>query len=144
MWGIVAGMIIGSILLIALPLAMIIDRAGTYQAIREDQPNLDPAQLDFAFSAVITFAVVLHAIDVALTIWFGFKAINGRQWARIALTIYLILATIGSIFSAMAVPTYLWAVIPGDGIHIIMLLLLWIPRPVRDFFATHRATSLAS
>lgn len=139
LWGVVGGMIIGSILLIALPVVMIVDRDGTYAAIRNDQPGLGASDMDFAFYAVIAFAVAVHAIDVALTIWFGLKAIRGRQWARIALTSYLVLATAGSAFSAMAVPTYLWAVVPGDGIHIIMLVLLWIPRSVRDFFAAHRA-----
>lgn len=144
MWGLVAGMVIATVLLVALPVTMIVDRGGTQEAIRADQPNLDPAHLDFAFYAVIAFAVVLHALDVVLTVWFGLKAMRGRQWARIALTVTLVVLTIGSLFSAAAVPTYLWAVIPGDGIHILMLILLWAPPSVREFFAAHRRADAAS
>jgi hypothetical protein len=54
-----------------------------------------------------------------------------------------VVATLGSVASAAAVPTYLWAIIPGDGVHLVMLVLLWAPRSVRTFFAAHRAGAVA-
>lgn len=144
LWGVVAGMVVATLLLIALPMIMMIDRESTYQAIRNDQSNLDPSNMDIAFYSVMAFVVLLHAIDVVLTIWFGLKTIKGKQWARIALTISLVVTTLGSVFSATAVPSYLWVVIPSDTVHIMMLVLLWVPRSVREFFAAHRFAAAVS
>lgn len=144
LWIVIAGMVVAVVLLIALPVAMAVDRSHTEQMILNDQPELDPAHLGFAFAAVMVFAIVLHGIDAALTLWFGIKAIQGRRWARIALTIVLVVLTVGSLFSAAAVPTYLWAVIPGDTAHILMVIALWVPKSVRDYFARQSDRSPAS
>ena len=61
-----------------------------------------------------------------------------------ALTAYLVIATAGSLYSAASGTQFLWAVIPGDAIHIVMLVLLWVPRSVRDFFAVHRSRRVAA
>ncbi|WP_139417526.1 hypothetical protein [Agromyces laixinhei] len=129
---------VGICLLIALPVAMMIGRDGflTDSIIAAD-PSLTTRQLEFAIIGSIVYAVVLHAVDVVLSIWFVVKIMHGRQWARIALSAYLVIATLGSLYSAASGSAYLWAVIPGDAIHIIMLVLLWAPRSVRAFFATY-------
>lgn len=142
--GVAVGIAITCVLLVALPVAMIIDRTGTYEAIRADQPNLAPADLDYAFYAVVAFAVTLHTLAVVLTVWLGLKAINGRGWARIAMTITLAAVTVGSVFSALAVPSYLWVVVASNVVHIIMIVLLWAPRSVRELFAAHRAAAATS
>ncbi|HIZ34319.1 MAG TPA: hypothetical protein H9815_00965, partial [Candidatus Ruania gallistercoris] len=40
--------------------------------------------------------------------------------------------------SAAMGDSYLIAVIPTDALHLMMLVLLWVPRSVREFFAAHR------
>lgn len=127
---------VGVALLVALPAVMVLDRDSTVRAIMQDNPGLDPAHLDFAVNAVIIDAVAWHTIGVVLSIWFVVKVLQRRQWARIALTVYLVVATVGSLYSAAQGTQFLWAVIPGDAIHLAMLALLWIPRPVRRFFAS--------
>lgn len=144
LWGVLGCAAISCILLIALPVVMILDRSGTSAAIAADQPGLDANGLDYAFYSVVGFALVLHAISVVLMVWFGLKVIKGRVWARIALTIALVVFTVGSYFSATAVPGYLWAVIPSDAAHLVMIILLWVPRPVRDYFVAHRAAVAVS
>ena len=140
----VVGVAVGVILLVALPVAMMIGRDGFLaESIMQNDPSLDPRQLEFAINAAIIYAVVIHAIDVVLTIWFVVKVLQGRQWARIALTAYLVVATFGSLYSAGSGSAYLWAVIPSDVLHIAMLALLWVPRSVRRFFAAHRAAHQA-
>lgn len=129
---------VGVALLIALPAVMAFDRGFTADAIIENRPDLDPAHLDLAINLVIVDAVVLHAVDVVLSVWFVLKVLQGRQWARIALTVYLVVATVGSLYSAASGAQFLWAVIPGDAIHLVMLVLLWVPGPVRHFFAVHQ------
>ena len=129
---------VGVVLLVALPAVMALDRDFTARAILRNNPGLDPANLDFAINAVILYAVVLHAVDVILSIWLVIKVLQRRQWARIALTVYLVVATAGSLYSAAQGTQFLWAVIPGDTVHVAMLALLWVPRSVREFFAASR------
>lgn len=126
---------VGVVLLVALPAVMVLDRDFTVRAIMADNPGLDPAHLDFAVNVVLVDAVAWHTIDVVLSIWFVVKVLQRRQWARIALTVYLVIATLGSLYSAVQGTPFLWAVIPGDAVHLAMLALLWIPGSVRRFFA---------
>lgn len=140
----VVGVAAGVVLLVALPVAMMIGRDGFLaESIVQNDPSLDPRQIEFAINASIIYAAVMHAIDVVLTIWFVVKVLQGRQWARIALTAYLVIATFGSLYSAASGTAYLWAVIPSDVLHLVMLALLWLPQSVRTFFASHRAARQA-
>ncbi|TDE60448.1 hypothetical protein E1295_01025 [Nonomuraea mesophila] len=123
---------------VALPLLMAIDRDFTGASVMRGNPGLDPAHLDFAINAAVTYAVVLHALDVVLVIWFVLKALKGRHWARVALTVYLIVATLAGFVSAAAGSEYYWAVISADVIHLVMIAALWLPASARAFFAAHR------
>lgn len=136
---VLAGVIGGVVLLVGLPLAMWLGRDGFLtDSILAQDPDLTGEQLEFAVWASILYAVVLHAVDVAVTIWLMVKLWQGRQWARIAMTVYLVIATAGSLYSAMQGDSYLIAVIPTDALHVMMLVLLWAPRSVREFFAAHQ------
>ena len=136
---VLAGVVGGVVLLVGLPLAMWLGREGFLtDSILAQDPGLNGKQLEFAIWASILYAVVLHAVDVAVTIWLMVKVWRGRQWARIAMTVYLVIATAGSLYSAAMGDSYLIAVIPTDALHVMMLALLWLPRPVREFFAAHQ------
>lgn len=132
-------MIGGIVLLVGLPVAMWIGRDGFLsESILAQDPARTERQLEFAIWASILYAAVLHAVDVAVTIWLMVKLWQGRQWARIAMTLYLVIATAGSLYSASKGDSYLIAVIPTDALHVMMLVLLWAPRSVRAFFAAHQ------
>ena len=136
---VLAGVIGGVVLLVGLPLAMWLGRDGFLtDSILAQDPDLTAKQLEFAIWASIVYAVVLHAVDVVVTIWLMVKLWQGRQWARIAMTVYLVIATAGSLYSASKGDSYLIAVIPTDALHVMMLVLLWVPRSVREFFAAHQ------
>ena len=136
---VLAGVIGGVVLLVALPVAMWLGRDGFLtDSILAQDPGLNEKQLELAIWASILYAVVLHAVDVAVTIWLMVKLWQGRQWARVAMTVYLVIATAGSLYSATQGDSYLIAVIPTDALHLMMLVLLWVPRSVREFFAAHR------
>ena len=137
------GAVVSVVLLIGLPVKMIIDRDGTMATILRDQPGLDERAQTVAFVAVIGYTVALHAIHVALLVWFMIKTLGGRRWARIALTVYLVAASILGLNSAAKGIDYLQVVIVTDLVHLIMLVLLWVPPSVRSFFAAHRASALA-
>ena len=137
----VAAAAVGVVLLVALPTVMALDRGFTARMIMDNRPDLDPAHLDFAVNGAILYSVVLHAVDVVLTVWFVIKVLHGRRWARIALTAYLVIATVGSLNSVTAGTQILWVVIAGDGLHLVMLALLWLPGSVRRFFTAHRCAA---
>ncbi|MEO3797120.1 hypothetical protein ABGB14_43555 [Nonomuraea sp. B10E15] len=134
-------MLVLVVLYIALPVQMAVDRDFTSASIMRNNPTLDPADLDFAVNAAIVYAIVLHALDAVLVVWFVLKALKGRHWARIALTVYLVIATLASYISAAAGSEYWWAVISGNVIHLAMIAALWLPASARAFFAAHRRHS---
>lgn len=138
----VVGVIASIILLIALPIVMMIDQAGLRAAIEEDTGGgLDPEWRDWVLVATIAYAVVLHLFDVALLLWLVPRVLRGRNWARITLTAYLVVATYFSLYSATQGAMFLWAVIPTDILHVLMIGLLWIPTSVRRYFKPQPSTA---
>ncbi|GAA1551973.1 hypothetical protein [Brevibacterium picturae] len=131
----VVGVVASIALLIALPIVMMIDQAGLRAAIEEDTGGgLNPEWKDWVLVATIVYAVVLHLIDVALLLWLVPRVLRGRNWARITLTIYLVVATYFSLYSAAQGAMFLWAVIPTDILHVLMIGPLWIPASSRQHF----------
>jgi len=126
------------VLYAALPIVMMLDREFLGASIMRNNPDLDPAWLDRSVTDAIIYTVALHAIDIVLATWFVVKSLQGRNWARIALTVYLVLATLLGMISVAAGPEYYWAAFGADAIHIAMIVLLWVPRSSRRFFATRR------
>lgn len=136
----VAGIVASIALLIALPIVMMIDQDGLRAAIDNDTGGeLDPEWKDWVLVATIVYAVVLHLVDVALLLWLVPKVLRGRNWARITLTIYLVVATFFSLYSATQGTMFLWAVIPTDILHVLMIALLWMPASVRRYFTDQRS-----
>lgn len=134
------GVIASIVLLVGLPVAMMVDQDGLKEAIIQDTDGtLSPQWLEWSVTAAIVYAVVLHLIDVVLLIWLTPRVLRGRQWARITLTAYLVIATYFSLYSASKGGMYLAVVIPTDILHVIMLGLLWVPASTRRFFASHRS-----
>jgi hypothetical protein len=133
---------INNFILIALPAAMAFNGDHTRRVIMADQPDLDPSNLDMAVYLVLGFAFTLHIVDVILNTWFSRRALQGHRWARIALTIFLVFITLGSFFSIQAVPDFWWVAMTSNVIHVTMIILLWVPAPVRQYFAAHRAAAV--
>lgn len=134
------GVVASIVLLIALPVAMIINQEGLAAAIERDTAGtLTPEWMHFAVVAAIVYAIVLHLPNVVLLIWLTPRILRGRRWARIVLTAYLVIATYFSLYSASKGGMFLWAVIPTDTLHVLMIGLLWMPPSVRRFFGAHRA-----
>lgn len=141
--GVVAALAVLLVLLLGLPVAMSMDRAATAATITRSDPSLDPAHLHSAVTIVLVFTWSLHLLVAAAAIWFVIKSLQGRRWARIAFTLLLVAAILGSLNSATAGPGYLWTVVATTCLQLLILALLWLPPSVRAFFATHRAGSSA-
>ena len=127
------------VVLIALPVLMTVDRGFVTESILRGDPSLTGDQLQFAVGASLAFSWGLHVVYAAVGLWLVVKVLVGRRWARIALTVLMVLATANSIDSAMQGPEYYGWVIVGDVLQVAIIVLLWAPRTTRDFFARHRA-----
>lgn len=134
-----AGVVASIVLLAGLPVLMLLDQPALAALIdRETGGTLNETWRARVVAFAIVYAFVLHAICVILLVWLTLKVLRGRQWARIALTAYLALATAASLYSAGMGGMYLAVVIPTDLLHVLMAILLWAPPGVREFFAAHR------
>lgn len=127
------------VLLVGLPVLMLVRREELIASIERTTPGLSPEWMGWVVVFVMGYSVVLHLVDVILLVWLTPKVLRGRQWARVTLTVYLVIATAGSLYSASQGGMYLAVVIPTDVLHVIMAMLLWAPPSVRSFFAAHRA-----
>jgi hypothetical protein len=142
----VVGSVASVVLLLALPVMMLIDRNAVVATILGGGTQMDAsdrewllANLDRVFGFVMLYTVVLHAVCIGVLSWFTPKAVRGRNWARIGLSVFLIAVTCLSIISAAQGGMFLAFVIPSDIIHVLMLVLLWVPPSVGRFYAEHRS-----
>ena len=130
------------VLLVGLPVLMLVKRADLTATIeRETAGTLSEEWMARVVLFVMIYSIVLHLLDVILLVWLTPKVLRGRQWARVALTVYLAIATAGSLYSASIGGMYLAVVIPTDILHVLMVLLLWAPPSVRKFFTAQRAAA---
>jgi hypothetical protein len=123
------------VVLAALPVSMTLDRDGTRESILRNRPSLEGDSLEFALNATLGYTAAAHALYAVVAVWLTVKVLRGRTWARVTLTVAMVLASINSLDSAQAGPEYYTAVIAGDVLHVLVIALLWLPRPVRQFFA---------
>lgn len=122
------------LVLLALPVVMSLDRDLVTTSVLRDDPSRSGDELDTAITMVLGYTWALHVVYAAVVVWLSVKTLRGRRWARIALSVLMVLATANSIESAMAGQEYYWAVIAGDVLHISVLVLLWVPKSVRAYF----------
>ena len=135
------GVGVSIVLLVGLPILMLVNQAELVATIeRETAGTLSEEWMDRVVVFVMIYSIVLHLLLAILLVWLTPKVLRGRQWARITLTIYLVVATAGSLYSASMGGMYLAVVIPTDLLHVIMVALLWAPPSVRRFFAAQRST----
>lgn len=134
------GIGVSIVLLVGLPVLMLLDRSELVASIeRETAGGLSEEWMARVVVFVMIYSIGLHLLDVILLLWLTPKVLRGRQWARVTLTAYLVVATAGSVYSATMGGMYLAVVIPTDLVHVIMVTLLWVPPSVRRFFAAQRA-----
>lgn len=94
-----------------------------------DRESGEAAGIDVA-ATVIVVAVA------ALFIWLAVLVRRGRNWARITATVLLTVAIVSTVWSSVV---YLLAdpiVMPiGGVIQLLLMVLLWAPKPARAYFA---------
>lgn len=121
-------------LFIALTVMMIAVPGYTRDAVLRHSPALTHRDLDTAVNVTIAYTAVMHVVHVAIATWLVVKALKRRRWARIALTVYLPLATVGSLASWSDL-RFAWVVVLSGVVHLVIIGLLWLPHSVRAYFA---------
>jgi hypothetical protein len=130
------GLAVLVILHLIVPLIMMLERDTIAEGIRQANRALTPDAVDLALKITLLASALFHLLFVGLYIWFGLKLQPGRRWARIALTATLIIAVFTSVVSFKSSPLFR-AIIPiSDLLQLALVVLLWLPRTMRDFFAT--------
>ncbi|HIT76752.1 MAG TPA: hypothetical protein IAA98_14325 [Candidatus Avipropionibacterium avicola] len=122
------------IVLALLPLQMVLWPDGVIESVRRQEPGLDPYWQAMAVRLAIAQAALIHAVSLGLAIWFTVKVLRGRRWARIALTVQMLLSIPESLYSATSGATFVPHVIASNCFHVAILGLLWVPASVRSFF----------
>jgi hypothetical protein len=92
-------------------------------------------------SATLVASLVFHLLFAALYAWMAFKIRAGRSWARIALTVDLVLGTMASAVSFSLSPMFRVLIPIGDLLQIAIVALLWLPPASREHFAVGRRIS---
>ena len=122
------------ILYAILPTLMILNPEFLRTEIIRNQPGISNKSIAFAIVAVSIFTAGIHALFIGLYIWLFAMIRKRHKWARIVLTILLMIATVGSFASWSAGPAFYIVIIATNVFHAILAGLLWIPRSVNNFF----------
>jgi hypothetical protein len=125
-WVLVAAILLAA-LYVALPVVLVLDLDAVRATVQAESPALDAHGVDVAVRAVVAYSAILHAVSVAVLLWFTVQTLKGRRWARIALTVFLIVATVASFASWSAGLQFQWSVIATDALRVLMIALLWLP-----------------
>jgi hypothetical protein len=61
--------------------------------------QLTDSQINTAATASIAFSVVISVLFAVLLVWLGAKTLAGRNWARITVTVLLVLGVLSGLYS---------------------------------------------
>jgi hypothetical protein len=117
---------------------LVAHRGDIAETIRQSNPSWSQDQLDAFVASIVVGGSVVHVIFVALTLWLAFMVQNGRRWARVVLTIVLVLnLAIGlSVFVSPIAGTIQQLInLISALLKLASIGLLWLPGPSRAYFA---------
>jgi hypothetical protein len=137
-----AGAAVSTVTLVISLIIPLTDIAGSKASIKKAHPGLTASQVNHAFNVGITLAIVSGVIGTVLWLWMAKANSQGRNWARIASTVFFAFATLDligtlrrpSLFAGLFT-VLIWLVGLGA------VILLW-RRENNDFYRPDRAGSL--
>lgn len=111
--------------------------AKIINAMRDTVPTLTEGQLYDVAKWVTVAGIGYHLISVALYSWLVFPLRAGKQFARVTLTIVLILNFVGSLYTFSSLPLLALKVfiVIGWLLQIALILLLWVPEKSEEYFS---------
>lgn len=120
---------------VSLVFAVLAPRAkgNILDSLRQSKPpGLAPSQYDHTANVLITVLVVQLAVFALLYVFLAYKVRSGRNWARLTLTVLLIIGVVYGLFNGSLLSS-------GVGLLIsaVAVALVYLPS-ASAFFAAHR------
>ncbi|MFC3452445.1 hypothetical protein [Amycolatopsis speibonae] len=120
---------------LVVPLVLWANESALRAQIAERYPGFGEAEVARSASVAIESGAVFHGILLVLCVVPVWKLATGRTWTRRLITATQVLSLVFSVFSWTSSPMF-HVVIPVVGlVQVVLVALLWVPRPARDFFA---------
>ncbi|AUI59100.1 hypothetical protein [Amycolatopsis sp. BJA-103] len=120
---------------LVIPLVMWANEAALRAEIAARYPGFGQAEVDRSAAVAIESGAVFHGILLVLCVVPAWKLATGRRWTRRLTTATQLLSVVFSVFSWTSSSMF-HAVIPVVVLaQVVLVALLWVPRPARDFFA---------
>lgn len=113
------------------------------------QPGVDPQLMQNVLTVVIAVTIVVSVIWLGVWVLFVVKAWRGRNWARVVLTVFLVISLVSDLIGSFsyAQGTVSLAQLPftvvGLAIAVAALLLLW-REPAKGWFEANTAYKRAT
>ncbi|MGI9093083.1 MAG: hypothetical protein ACR2FF_06520 [Mycobacteriales bacterium] len=127
--------IVGSLLLFG-------SKSKIINNIKKNNPGYSTSKLNNNYHSIVIFAVIISIIFAALYIFFALKIRAGRNWARIVVTVLLVLGILGGLANAVN-SNYNGAFkafsVIGLILNVAILVLLWL-RPSNEYMASVKAS----
>ena len=101
-----AGAAVSAVSLVISLILSLADVAGSKAAITKAHPSFTASQINQAFNLGIALAIVSGVIGTVLWLWMARANGQGRSWARITSTVFLVLATL-NLFAVLRAPSLL-------------------------------------
>jgi len=121
---------------------MVTNRSELADTIRDANPDFSLERVEAFVSGMLIGGTLVHLFFAVASIWLALMIGEGRNWARVVITVLLITNLLLSVF-VFAAP---FAGLPQQVIHIISALLklfaigwLWVPRPANAYFNSGNA-----
>lgn len=113
---------------------------GARQGVLRDQiaaqhPGFGAAEVARSADVAVLSGAVFHGLLLVLCVLLVVKLASGRPWTRRLTTVSQLLSVVFGFFSWSSSPMF-HAVIPVAAVaQLAVVVLVWAPRPSRDFFA---------
>lgn len=113
-------------------------RSRIVDQLHKSSTQLTGSQINAAATVSIAFSVVISVASAALLVWLGVKVLRGRNWARITVTVLLVLGVLSGVYSLVrsggGVASLVLELV-SLVISVTVLVLLWAPAAARAHFA---------
>ncbi|WP_409492056.1 hypothetical protein [Amycolatopsis sp. cmx-11-12] len=120
---------------LVIPLVMWANEDALRAQVATTYPGFGQAEIVRSAEVAVESGSVFHGILLVLCVVPAWKLASGWSWTRRLITATQVLSLVFSVFSWTSSPMF-HAVIPVVALtQVVLVALLWAPRPARDFFA---------
>lgn len=126
---------------LAVPVVMWTDQGALSSKVAGAHPGFSAAEVATTVHSTLIVASAFHGIFLLLCLLLAWKLPTARPWTRRLTTITQLLSVLFSAVSWSSSPMF-HPVIPFiDAAEVVIVALLWGPRPARAFFSTAQSSS---